>query len=87
MAKNDRVLIDGMIDELVQESREDRGKAFEKFSISEILKNYDISEVDLQDGIVDGRNDGGIDGFYIFLNNRVSQFDCGSPVNQGFRIP
>ena len=58
MAKNDRVLIDGMIDELVQESREDRGKAFEKFSISEILKNYDISEVDLQDGIVDGRNDG-----------------------------
>ena len=71
MAKNDKILIDGMIDELVQESGEDRGKAFEKFSISEILKNYDISEVDLQDGIVDGRNDGGIDGFYIFLNSRL----------------
>ncbi|MCO7130279.1 MULTISPECIES: AIPR family protein [Lactococcus] len=77
MAKNDKILIDGMIDELCETSNVDsknshiRGEIFEKFSVAELLKNYDITESDLNNGIVDGSNDGGIDGFYVFLNSRL----------------
>lgn len=76
LAKNDKILVDGMIDEICENSNynsgdnQKRGKVFEKFSISELLKNYDVNENVIDNGIVDGANDGGIDGFYIFLNSR-----------------
>lgn len=69
MAKNDSLLIDGIIDELLSANNSnDRGKAFEDFAFEQILKDYDLSSEEIQLGNVDGGSDGGIDGFYIIVN-------------------
>jgi hypothetical protein len=70
MAKNDKILIDGIIDERVDIKlpSDKRDEAFEYFAFEQILKDYDLTTDELQAGSVDGRNDGGIDGFFIFIN-------------------
>lgn len=70
MAKNDKILIDGIIDDRVSLKlpSEKRDEVFEYFAFEQILKDYDLSIDELKSGSVDGRNDGGIDGFYIFIN-------------------
>ena len=50
MATNDTILIDGIIDNIIsmsnmENTRENRGKSFEDFAISELLKNYDLTTV------------------------------------------
>lgn len=67
------VLVDGIIDERLstknlQDNATNRGSEFESFAFSEILKPFDLTEKELENGIVDGSDDGGIDGFYIFVN-------------------
>lgn len=82
---NNVILIDGIIDNLLEEKQlnsngENRGRVFEQFAISELLKTYDLSEDQLLDGIVDGKNDGGIDGFYCFINGiYISDKSCQFP--------
>jgi hypothetical protein len=70
MAKNDKILIDGIIDDRIDIKlpSNKRDEAFEYFSFEQILKDYDLSSDDLKTGSVDGRNDGGIDGFFIMVN-------------------
>lgn len=70
MAKNDKILIDGIIDDRIDLKlpSDKRDEAFEYFSFEQILKDYDLSNDELKAGSVDGRNDGGIDGFFIFVN-------------------
>ncbi len=84
MAKNDIILIDGILDNY--HWSENEGENFEFFSLEQILKDYDISEDEINTGIVDGRNDGGIDGIYYLVNNRLitditSEFDSRSAAN------
>ncbi len=73
MAKNDTILIDGILDDRVAEripsGRED--EAFEFFAFERVLRDYDLSVEELQSGWVDGENDGGIDGFYILVNGHL----------------
>lgn len=76
MATNDTILIDGIIDNIIsmsnmENTRENRGKSFEDFAISELLKNYDLTHDQILDGLVDGGDDGGIDGLYFFVNGSV----------------
>lgn len=73
MAKNDKILIDGIIDERVENKipSDKRDEVFEYFAFEQILKDYDLSHEELISGSVDGRNDGGIDGFYIFINGHL----------------
>lgn len=75
MAKNDKLLIDGIIDDRLSSnpSVRDRGDAFEIFAIEQILKDHDLSSDEIYYGRVDGRGDGGIDGFYIFINGHPLQ--------------
>lgn len=42
---------------------------FEHFSATQVLKNYDLSDEEIADGIIGGSLDGGCDAMYIFLNN------------------
>lgn len=83
MAKNDVVLIDGILKDY--NKSDDIGENFEKFSVEQILKDYDLSEDELDTGTVDGRDDGGIDYIYYFINNRivndVDDVSCGTIVN------
>ncbi len=44
--------------------------AFERFAMSLLLKEYGVSPADIEKGLVSGKDDGGIDGFYLFLNRR-----------------
>ncbi len=73
MAKNDKILIDGIIDDRVgiKLPSEKRDEAFEYFAFEQILKDYDLSRDEINAGNVDGRNDGGIDGFFIFVNGHL----------------
>jgi hypothetical protein len=73
MAKNDKVLIDGIIDDRIEQKlpSEKRDEAFEYFSFEQILKEYDLSYDEIIQGSVDGRNDGGIDGIFILINGHV----------------
>lgn len=73
MAKNDVVLLDGIIDNLFGEEKspDRRGEIFELFTFQQLLKNYDLSQEEIESGWLDGRNDGGIDGFFIFVNGQL----------------
>lgn len=73
MAKNDVLLLDGIIDERVEQKlpSERRGEAFEYLAFEQILKKFDLSKDEIMFGAVDGFDDGGIDGFYIFVNGHV----------------
>ncbi|WP_047548487.1 AIPR family protein [Psychroserpens sp. Hel_I_66] len=75
MAKNDKILIDGIIDERIELNlpSNKRDEAFEYFSFEQILKDYDLSSDEIKNGSVDGRNDGGIDGFFILVNGHCLQ--------------
>lgn len=44
---------------------------FEIFCAEQILKNFQLSYDDLQNGIVDGEHDGGIDSAYAFVNGEL----------------
>lgn len=74
MALNDFVLIDGIIDDKIDaigQNKTDpniRGNIFERLAIEELLKTYDLSSEQIDNGIVDGGDDGGIDGLFVFVN-------------------
>jgi hypothetical protein len=73
MAKNDKFLLDGIIEELLQTNSQlkDKGDAFELLSCQQILKEYDLDDEELRSGIVDGGQDGGIDAYYLFVNDHL----------------
>lgn len=73
MARNDAVLIDGIIDERVEQRvpSVDRGDAFELFAVEEILKDLDLTREEIFSGLVDGRGDGGLDAVYIVVNGHL----------------
>lgn len=68
MAKNDAVLLDGVVEELMKTEGLKQDEAFELFALDKILKSYDLTREELEFGWVDGQNDGGIDGYYTFVN-------------------
>ena len=75
MAKNDLILLDGLIDEYVSQKlpSEDLGEVFEFFATEQILKEYAFSKEQIMSGSVDGRNDGGIDEFFVLVNGHLAE--------------
>lgn len=73
MAKNDVVLLDGIIDRRIAEllPSDERDEVFEFLVMEETLKDYDLSRDEIETGWIDGRDDGGFDGFYIFVNGHL----------------
>lgn len=73
MAKNDVILIDNIIQERINEGipSSNCGEVFEFLSSEQILKDFDLTKEDILSGIVDGKDDGGIDSFYIFVNGTL----------------
>lgn len=70
MSSNDIIVLNSIL----AQKREEAGTSlsesdyFEVFSFEQALKNYDLSYDELLSGTVDNGDDGGIDGFFIFLN-------------------
>ncbi|MFE2164533.1 AIPR family protein [Streptomyces sp. NPDC059447] len=77
MSANDRVLIDQM----VEEWRNSRtvvlsfDAAFERFACEHALHGFGLSEEEVEAGVMGGSDDGGIDGVYVFLGNRLLHED------------
>lgn len=53
----------------------DPGEFFNYFITQEILKDYELSYDEIQNGIVDGGGDGGIDAIFTFVNGDLIQRD------------
>ena len=68
MAKNDILLLDQLVEESSHLGARGVGDAFERFAIGEVLKDEDLTADELELGVVDGRNDGGVDGWYLFVD-------------------
>jgi hypothetical protein len=75
MAKNDKLLFDGIIDDriAIRLPSEKRDEAFEYLAFEQILKDFDLSTEEILSGSIDGRQDGGIDGFFILVNGHLLQ--------------
>ena len=54
---------------------------FEFFASSLVLKDYDLSDDEILNGITGHGNDGGIDGFYLFINGELVTEDMIEDIN------
>lgn len=84
---NDRIVLDGFIEQQREarapDARED--DYFELFVAEQVLKDEDLTDDELQSGIIGGGGDGGIDGFYFLLDGNLVMED--PPVTNVKRIP
>lgn len=73
MAKNDVILIDGIIQERVEQMHpsSDKGEVFEFLACEQVLKEFELTKDEILQGIVDGKDDGGIDALYVFVNGEL----------------
>lgn len=55
---------------------------FEVFSAVQILKKYELDNNEINSGLVDGGNDGQVDGIYLFANRRLIREDTQLPSRQ-----
>ena len=53
----------------------DDSELFEIFVFDQVLKEYEPSVDDLETGWTDGGNDGGIDGFFVFVDHQIGKPD------------
>ena len=74
---NDRIILDQVLDQQRQNIAPtlDPTKYFEIFAAEQILKDFDLSYDEIDSGIVAAGGDGGIDGFYVFVNGELLQED------------
>lgn len=69
MVNNDVIILDSLLSERKKKMNDfEESLFFDLFAFEQSLKNYDLSYDELLFGNVDGGNDGGIDGFFLFLN-------------------
>ncbi|CAM4281386.1 AIPR family protein [Erysipelothrix aquatica] len=65
---NDTLLIDEIKKKQKNESGKSKGDLFEFIAFQQFLKSFDLTEAEVEKGVTDGADDGGIDGIYIFIN-------------------
>ncbi len=70
---NNQILLKECIKQEYEDTSEyaDIDTCFEHFAISELLKDYSLSDDEIDYGIVGGSNDGGCDGIFLFLNDEL----------------
>lgn len=75
MAKNDLVLLDGILDEYLSKGLPSNkaDEVFEYLATEQILKDYAFTKEQILSGSVDGRNDGGIDEFFVLVNGHLAE--------------
>lgn len=75
--QNNQILLKEIINAEVKESEfcQNESEYFEFFAATQILKNYNLSDDEILEGITDGGNDGGCDSAYLFLNGNLITAD------------
>src|SRR6266700_4993663 len=77
MGTNDQIILRQIVQQKIDEmeSKPTEGEFFERFVSEQILKNYNLSYDEIEAGIVDGGNDGGIDAIYVLINGELINID------------
>lgn len=77
MSTNDQILLNEQLAQLKNERYPEASddEFFTYFSAEQILKNYELSDEEILDGVVDGSGDGGIDAIYVFINEELVHDD------------
>lgn len=77
MTSNDRIILDQVLEQQRQAIAPALAQTiyFEVFTAEQVLKDFDLSYDEIQSGIIGGGGDGGIDGFYAFVNGEMIQED------------
>jgi len=76
MASNERVVLDSILSDYGSTTKlTGADLIFEVFSFDQILKDFELGQEDLLSGHVDGGNDGGIDGFFTFVDGELLKSD------------
>jgi len=78
---NDVIVLNTILEEATKQSTLKVGndEVFQNFVFEQVLKNFDLSEDELDFGCTGGPSDGGIDGFFFFLNGELVQEDLDEP--------
>ena len=77
MANNDQIIFD----QIVEEQRKNRfptaskSEFFEIYVAEQVLKDFDLSDEEIESGLVGNGGDGGIDCIYTFANGELIQED------------
>jgi hypothetical protein len=77
MANNDQIILD----QILEDQRNSRAPTsskpdfFEMYAAEQLLKDFDLSDDEIESGLVGAGNDGGIDGIYLFLNGDILRED------------
>jgi hypothetical protein len=73
MAENDIIILDQILSKRKESIAPELHDStyFEIFSVEELLKDYNLDYEEIENGIVGGPNDGGIDSFFIFIENTL----------------
>jgi hypothetical protein len=70
-----------VLEEVLKQQKQERApklsadKFFEVFCVDQILKDFDLTYDNINSGIFDGPNDGGIDWAYLFVNRVIVNVD------------
>jgi AIPR protein len=74
---NEQVVLEKVLDQKRQEvaPQLDPDSYFEVFACEQVLKSFDLSYEEIEQGIVGGGNDGGIDALFVFVNGQFIRED------------
>ncbi|EKO39501.1 MAG: AIPR protein [Solidesulfovibrio magneticus str. Maddingley MBC34] len=80
MTNNDQIILDKIVEEQRKSRFASASKSdfFEIYVAEQVLKDFDLSDEELESGLVGNGGDGGIDGIYIFANGDLVQEDFDS---------
>jgi len=70
MSNNDVILLNTILEEQ-KAAKISQSDLFEIFVFEQLLKNFDLSNDEIKSGKTGGGDDGGIDGFFVFLNDNL----------------
>lgn len=77
MANNDQLLLDQIVEEQRSARQPTASKPdfFEQYVAEQVLKDYNLSDEEVEYGLTGGGHDGGIDGIYTFANGELVRED------------
>jgi AIPR protein len=69
---NQLILLNKVLEEYCKSGNfKDQSVAFERFATEQLFKDYDIGIDEVENGLTGSSRDGGIDGFYLFVNDEL----------------
>ncbi|MDP2997866.1 MAG: AIPR family protein [Bryobacterales bacterium] len=74
MARNDVVFVDSLVKKASSSLGDNRSESeiFELFCFDNVLKDCELSYEELESGWTDGTDDGGVDGFFLFVDGNLT---------------